>query len=39
MKKRKYHSPEEKQFILAQGEANGVTRSCREHGVGTSLYY
>jgi putative transposase len=39
MKKRKYHTPEEKPFILAQGEANGVTRTCREHGVATSLYY
>lgn len=39
MKKRNYLTSEEKQFILAQGEANGITRTCREHGVSTSLYY
>ena len=39
MKKRKYHTAEEKQFILAQGDANGVAQTCREHGIATSLYY
>jgi putative transposase len=39
MKKRKYHTAEEKQFILAQGDANGVALTCREHGIANSLYY
>jgi putative transposase len=39
MKKQKIYTPEEKQLILAQGEANGVAMTCREHGVSTSLYY
>jgi putative transposase len=39
MKKQKIYTPEEKQLILAQGEANGVAITCREHGVSTSLYY
>ncbi len=39
MKKRKFHTAEEKQFILAQGDANGVAQTCREHGIANSLYY
>ena len=39
MKKRIYRTPEEKQLILAQGEAAGVAQACREHGISTSLYY
>ncbi len=39
MKKQKIYTPEEKQLILAQGEANGVAITCREHGISTSLFY
>ena len=28
MKKQKIYTPEEKQLILAQGEANGVATTC-----------
>ena len=39
MKKQKTYTAEEKQLIIAQGDANGVAITCREHGVSTSLFY